>query len=402
MTWISIFGVAIGVTSLIVVLSVMGGFAGDLKRKLLTGTPHIEITAQNKHAGFSLKKYPLTSFKERLAEAEKVQSYIKSDVVLKNDNKLATAQLFGVNPKEESHLWAFDQFMIDGDVESVGRDHKTTLDINGESFPGIILGSALAAKLGIDYGEKLTIVSPMTSVDILFSANTSFERHFVVAGIFNSNLFKYDQSWAVVSLDSARKFMVDYDPYLDEQEFVTGVAARITDVFQVDKFARSITEPKLKVRTWKDLNKSYLVALKLEKYSMSLVLGLIVLVAAFSISGTMAMTVFFRRGQIALMRSLGMTECNVLKLYLFQGLFIGFLGMIMGLIFGLLICFGIYYTDFISLPEGVYYLKKLPVKFLPYDYFFICFGALVLTLVAALFPSYLAAKQNASKGLRFL
>ncbi len=402
MTWVSICGVGIGVASLIVVLSVMGGFSSDLQSKLLKGKPHMEIVAKNVQAGFSLVDSPMSSFQKKLKGAESVEAFIRTDVVLKIENKLATAELFGVDPKRKSHLWAFDQFMVDGEISSIGKKHIAVLSSDSNRYPGIVLGSALAAKLGVGYGDKLTIVTPQSAVDVVFSSSSTFQRHYIVTGVFSSNLFKYDQSWAVVSLDSARKHMVDYDTYLDEEKFITGIATKISDPFKIDEYASRVQQKGLKTMTWKDFNKSYLVALRLEKYSMSIVLALIVLVAAFSISGTMAMTVYFRRGQIALLRSLGMTEGNLLGLYVLQGLFIGAVGLIIGLILGLGVCFGIYAFDFIELPQGVYYLKKLPIKFLPFEYMVICAGALLMTLLAALFPAFFASRQNTSSGLRFL
>ena len=154
--------------------------------------------------------------------------------------------------------------------------------------------------------------------------------------------------------------------------------------------------------TWETANKSLLFALKLEKFAMTLILMLIVIVAAFSISGTMMMTVFHKRGQVSLLRSLGMNRIDITKLYLAHGFTIGTVGILMGLVFGLAICALIKSFQFISLPAGVYHLKSLPCKWLWFDYGIICMSAWVFSLLASTYPALTASKQDPGQGLRYL
>jgi lipoprotein-releasing system permease protein len=160
--------------------------------------------------------------------------------------------------------------------------------------------------------------------------------------------------------------------------------------------------PDLQSVTWKDTNKSLLFALKLEKFTMSSILLLIVLVAAFSISGTIMMTVFHRRSQIALFRSLGMTQMEIAKVFLAIGFFIGTIGTLIGLLLGLSACSLLYFFQFVDLPAGIFYQSKLPVRFLPTEYLVIALCAWVLSIVATLYPALIASRQDPGAGLRYL
>src|SRR5690606_35828 len=156
-----------------------------------------------------------------------------------------------------------------------------------------------------------------------------------------------------------------------------------------------------KALTWQTVNKSLLFALKLEKFTMGAILLLIVLVATFSISGTMMMMVYHKRSQVALMRALGMERGDIARLFVAHGCTIGSIGVVLGMLVGLGVCSLLYYFQFIDLPQGVYYQKKLPVRFLPLEYFVISCCAWALSLLAAVYPALVAARQDPGTGLRF-
>ncbi|MEZ4741231.1 MAG: FtsX-like permease family protein [Bdellovibrionota bacterium] len=405
MTTMSICGVALGVFALVVVLSVMGGFEQDLKSNMFRGLPHLEILANNAMAGFSLKEYPIEMFKRDFSDAVAIEPFTQADVVLRQKKHLASVKIFGVDPKAGGKLWGFSSSMVQGKLEDL--DEKRPMlysDTPKNHYPSIVLGESLAIELGVDIGEAVHVLNPQVSIRQTFSAsNTSLSSTFIVSGIFRTDLPAYDAKYAVVSLEQGRKFMADYDEVLDEQEYVAGVALNISDPNKIDTFVQRVSKYKsLQALSWKKVNKSLLFALKLEKFTMGAILLLIVLVAAFSISGTMMMTVFHRRSQIALMRSLGMTQRDVLKLFITHGFSIGSVGIILGLSLGLLVCGGIYAQLLdVTLSEGVYYQKKLPVRFLPVDYLVIVGCAWVLSVIAAAYPAYTASKQDPGVGLRY-
>jgi lipoprotein-releasing system permease protein len=334
--------------------------------------------------------------------------------------------LFGVEPERRGHLWGFGNAMTEGDLGALAKPHPAapSAESNGQGDvgavpmrPGILLGEQLAEQLGAELGDEIVVLSPQAGVDTALGGGT-VSRTYVVAGKFRTGLFNYDAKWAVVSLQEGRKFMPDYDESLDAEQYVTGVAlnfpnpteiqATVAPVFPLgedpppDGTVISGPFKGLVPLTWQKANKSLLFALKLEKFAMGSILMLIVVVAGFSISGTMMMTVFHRRGQVSLLRSLGMSRQDVARLYLTHGFTIGTVGILTGLLFGLAVCLLIKSFQFIPLPAGVYQLKSLPCRWLWGDYVIICIMAWLFSLAAAMYPAMTAARQDPGAGLRYL
>jgi lipoprotein-releasing system permease protein len=404
MTIVSIFGVTLGVAVLIIVLSVMGGFEHELKQKMLKGQPHLEVFAENALAGFSLQKYPISTFKKRMPEAAAIEPFTQADVVLKQGKHMAAVVLFGVDPKFDRHLWGFNDAMVGGRLEDIGTTHYPIIRFEKDNMklPGIVLGDGLAEQLGADLGDEIVVLSPAAASSSQLIGGGTISRHYVLAGTFHTGLFNYDGKWAVVSLDEGRKFMADYDPSLDEEQYVSGVAINSKDPYDIDKLAAKVKKMNgLVATTWKDSNAALLFALKLEKYTMGAILMLIVLVAAFSISGTMMMTVFHKKRQVCLLRSIGMSKLEVARLFMMQGMAIGLVGILIGLAIGVSACVLIYQLRYVEMPTNIMSLRALPVKFLPLEYGIICLSAWGLSLFGAVYPALIASHQNPSSGLRY-
>lgn len=405
MTIFSILGVAIGVATLIIVLSVMAGFEADLRKKMLTGEPHVEIFAENAAAGLSLKEFSLEQIEKKVPEAVTIEPFTKSDVVLKHRKHLQSAELIGIDPSHENELWVFSRSLVEGSLDDLASKHAPIISEDGgdHRWPGIILGVGLAGNLGVDIGDEIIIINPAIATDssLAMTAETT-TRHYVVVGLFHSQIFNFDNKWAVVNLSEGRRFMAEYDYTLEEDQYVSGIAINLKDPYKSETVVDRIKKlGQLQPVSWQTSNKSLLFALKLEKFAMGSILMLIVLVAAFSISGTMMMTVFHKRTQISLLRAIGMNRLGILKLYLYHGLAIGLVGTLFGLLLGLGACFLIYNFHFIHLPRGVYLIKALPVRFVPEAYVIICTAASLFSLIASAYPAYTAAKQNPSAGLRY-
>ena len=404
MTIFSILGVTLGVAALIIVLSVMGGFEQDLKEKMLKGQPHLEILAENPTLGFSLNEISLSDIKNSVPSGRGFSPFTQTDVVIKRGKHLAAINLVGVDLSFDNTMWAFWDTVVDGKLESIEEKHTPLLSFGNDtsSFPGIVLGEGVAGQLGADIGDEISLVSPQAaSGAVLFSGGT-VSRTYVITGIFRSRIFTYDSKWAVVKLGEGRKFMPDYDPYLDAERYVTGIAVNADDPHDVDGIvSRLKSKYPLNFRTWKDTNSALLFALQLEKYTMGAILMLIVLVAVFSISGTMMMTVFHKKTQVCLMRSIGMTKRDISRLYVMQGASIGLLGISLGLTIGLSVCWCIHKFRYLDMPANLHSLGGLPVKFLPEEYAIICLAALFLSILGAVYPALVASRQNPSSGLRY-
>jgi lipoprotein-releasing system permease protein len=405
MTVVSVMGVAIGVGAIVLVLSVMGGFEADLRRQMLSNEPHIEIlAAQNAAAGFSLLDNPITEFKEAFPEVGRIEPFISADVVLKRGSSVAAASMIGVRQDlEGSKLWVFETAFVDGSFADMFKLSKPVVSQNPDAvveLPGLALGAQLANQIGADIGDEITILSPQSSSSAALSGGT-LARRYVLRGVISTGHFAYDGKWIIMPIDEARYFMPDFDPSLIEQQYVTGVAFNVPNPMNMESYLeKSKKWADLAPKTWQTTNKSLLFALKLEKFTMGSILTLIILVAAFSISGTLIMTVFHKKGQVSILRSLGMTKREIAGLYLAHGFSIGTVGVLIGLSFGLAACLLIKNTHLFPLPDGYYYLKMLPVKFLPFEYVVICSLAWVFALVASTYPALAAAGQNPTDGVR--
>ena len=405
MTIISVGGVAVGVMALIIVLSVMGGFERELRRKMLQGLPHLEVlSARNALEGFSLNEHPLAEFEEAWEGASRPEPFTQGDVVLKQGKHLSAVVLFGIDPDRGGRLWGFYEAMDSGDVADLGKDHLPLISMSGDDkrWPGILLGSKLAGQLGADFGDEITVLSPHAATGSSLLSGGTASRTFVLVGTFTTGLFNYDGKWAVVNLDEGRRFMLDYDPSMDADRYVSGVAVNVPDPDDVERWAANVNKYKdLKTHTWKETNASLLFALKLEKFTMGSILMLIVLVAAFSISGTMMMTVFHKKRQVCLLRSIGMSRSGVVKFFLIQAFTICSAGIAIGLSLGLGACVLIHNLRDQEMPPDLHVLTTFPVRFLPVDYGVICIVALFLGIAGALYPALTASRQDPGSGLRY-
>ncbi len=395
MTFVSIAGVTLGVLALTVVLSVMGGFERDMKAKMLKGLPHLEVYLRdNPLHGFSLHQYPLAWFQRTFPQAALIEPFIQVDVVLKHNRHLSAAVLFAVEPSKGGQLWGFRRrdALLEGSYRGLQPRHDS-------SPPGILLGDGLAVQMGAEVGDEITILNPNSALTAAGGLATS-ARVFTLVGIFHTGLFTYDGKWAVIALAEGRKFLPDYDVSLDEEHYVSGVALNFPDPDRVTSAARRLAQTPLKGLTWKETNSSLIFALQLEKVAMGTVLMLIVLVAAFSISGTIMMTVFYRRHQIALLRALGLTARRTYWVFLAQGVLIGTIGVSGGMLMGITILLLLANYP-IPLPQEIYYLGNVPVRFLWRDYLVIGMLAWLLSLLSAVYPATVATREMPSKGLRF-
>lgn len=407
MTTVSISGIALGVAALVIVLSVMGGFERDLKGKMLRGSPHLEIFAENTLAGFALKDHPLEWFQQLFAGEDGVEAFTQADVAMEHGKFMSSGVVFGIDP-EGGGLWSYKGSMVEGDLSAIGQSHLPllSLDESGDRWPGIVLGDKLARQLGAEVGDEINLISASAMVSSSAAmAGSTLSRRYVVVGIFHTGLFNYDAKWAVVSIDEGRRFLQDYDHSLARDHYVSGVGINALDPIHIERLADKIRGDKrfrgLKTVTWKESNSSLIFALKLEKFSMGSILMLILLVAAFSISGTMMMSVFHKKREVNLLRSLGMSQRQVVVLFLLQAHTIATVGILLGCTLGLSACSLLWLLGSIQLPAMAEILRIFPVKFLPVEYVVICLFAWLLGLIGACYPAWMASRQEPSRGLRY-
>ena len=383
-TGISILGIMIGVMALIVVLAVMNGYREDLLKKILGVNSHIFIL--NYNGG-------ITDTEDVIESATKVDGvisatpFIYSQVMIKKDENISGAILRGVDPNTGGKVINIDS-MIKGASLSVLKQSETGLK-------GVIIGSELSRQIGALPGDIVTIVSPVGKLTPL--GRVANEDNFIVKGLFESGMYEYDNSLLYISLTDAQHFLSLGDE-------VTGIELRIKDIQDSEEISSTIQD-KLGypywTKDWKMMNRSLFSALKLEKVTMFIILTMIILVGALNIISSLVMLVMEKHRDISILRTMGASSKSIMYIFIFQGLFVGFVGTLLGLVSGSFLCQLLERYKFIKLPPDVYYITTLPVRMEWMDTFLIAFAAIVISFIATIFPSRQASRVNPLEALRY-
>lgn len=389
-TLISIAGVMVGVTALIVVIAVMNGFKEDLRDKILGVTSHVVISRFDGN----ISKYQEVRAKvEEVSGVNAATPFIYTQVMISSRKAISGAVLRGIEPKTASKVINLPKNLRAGSLEELEAENKPE---GMRSTPGIILGNELARNIGASRGEPVTVISPLGRLTPLGRVPRS--QTFRVAGIFDSGMYEYDSTIAYVSLWAAQRFLGIGDR-------VTGIEVRVDDIYEADRVARAIGKAlggyPYWSRDWMRMNKNLFSALKLEKIVMFIILTLIILVAAFNIVGTLIMVVIEKTRDIAILKSMGATRRSIMKIFLIEGAVIGLVGTLLGLLGGYTLCTLLATYKFIELPSDVYYISTLPVKMNPLDVALIALAAIVITLAASVYPAWQASRFDPAEAIRY-
>ena len=266
-----------------------------------------------------------------------------------------------------------------------------------ESLPGVLVGRELVKQMHLYVGQETRLVSPLSDPSNPDATGTPipFNRDYRIAGIFFTGMYEYDLKFVYVSLDSL-------DEFLDRGDAIDGIEVRIGSPDDTDRYVKKLSDtlgPKYRVVDWKELNRSLFSALKLEKIAMFLVLGIVIIVASFSIIGNLIMVVVEKQREIALLKTLGASDQGIMGLFAIQGLLIGLIGTMLGVATGLAFCY-IGKRVGIPLNPDVYYIDKLPVNV---DYGSVgmtFFAGVVISIVATFYPAFLGSRVRPATGMR--
>jgi lipoprotein-releasing system permease protein len=392
-TFISIAGVTVGVMALIVVLAVMSGFEKTLKEKILGTQAHLVLLKAGQEG--------MDHYEEVAKKVEEVKGvvsaapFIFNQVMLSSESNVSGVVLKGIDPDRVGKVTELAHNLKVGRLQDLKGE--------GESLPGIILGVELAKHLSVAINDDIQIISPLGTLTPMGMMPKM--KRFRVKGIFHSGMYEYDNTMAYISLESAQKFF-------SMGARVTGIEIKTNNLYQVKVIGKEIRREMgypFWTKDWMEMNRNLFSALKLEKIAMFIILVLIVLVAAFNIISTLIMVVMEKSKDIAILKSMGAPSKGILKIFVIEGLVIGIVGTIFGAILGLGAAFNLEkITGFVEnlfgfkiLASDVYYIDKLPSQVNPFDVTLIIITAILISLLATLYPSWRASKLDPAEALRY-
>ena len=368
---ISILGVAVGVAALLVVLGVMSGFDADLQEKIVGSNPHLIVEAEG---GIAQPEQALEELL-RVPGVAAAAPFVQTEALLKFKERSAGAILRGVDPEREPRVTAISRGVVEGSWPPASDK--------------IILGSELARRWGVQKGDLISVVV----------SEKAKPRQMMVGGIFSTGMYEYDAHLALAPIATVQEMLGILEP-----PKVSGIGIRIEDPQRAQEMKR-ILQRRLGspfwVVSWMDLNQNLFAALKLEKFTMFMILTLIVAVACFNIIATLLMMVVRKTKEIGILKAVGATNAAVRRIFTWTGLIIGFLGTAAGAGLGLGLCALLKKYQFIQLPPEIYYIDRLPVLLKSSDILTVVGAALAISWAACLYPAWVAARLQPAEAVRY-
>jgi lipoprotein-releasing system permease protein len=383
-TLVSLLGVCLGVAALIVILSVMNGFEGELRDRLLALTAHARITSQGP------VDWPSVAAVARSAPGVTgVAPYAEVHALAVRTPEMLPVQLRGIDPRAESAVSDLEDDLLEGRLEDLG--------------PGtdrIILGSIVAQLLGVTSGDAVTLLIPSIAAS---GAPEPRLREFTVAGVFEIGLQDHDGVLALANIEDVRAVA---------PANAVGLRLHFEDALQAPAIASRVAgrlPPDVTLRDWTQEHASYFRAIRIEKTMMALILLLIVAVAAFNIVAMLVMVVTDKRSDIAILRTFGASPRRVMGVFVTQGLVIGWLGVVLGVALGVALTLNVdpivtfleRTFGFQIMDADVYYITRIPADLQWLNVGWIGGAALVLTALATLYPALRAARVPPAEALRY-
>jgi lipoprotein-releasing system permease protein len=385
----SIIGIALGVMALIIVLSVMNGFQSELKTRILSVASHLEISKPGK----TIQDWQNLQAKIKTQEGVKdLAPFVESQVMLALGKYNRGVIIRGIEPS------------LEGNVSDINlKIVKGAYSLEPSKF-NILIGVDIARTFSLTVGDKITVMSSQSN----YSPAGMIPRlkRFVVSGIFEIGMHSYDSGLVLINMQDAQKFF-------QMGSGVSGLRIKINDLNQtksisskLKKYLHSVDQ--LYLSDWTMQHANLFAAIQMEKKVMFIILTLIIAVAAFNIVSSLVMGVTEKKGDIAILRTLGASQKSIMYIFIAQGSLIGIIGTFFGVLFGVLISINIdviipfienlFNTQFLS--KDIYYISKVPSKLLVSDIYVIGLMGLFLSFIATIYPSYKASKINPAEALK--
>ncbi|MEO0137478.1 MAG: FtsX-like permease family protein [candidate division WOR-3 bacterium] len=374
-TLIAIGGIFVGVSALLITLSIMNGFQNELRRRILGGTPHIIVRR--------FFNEPMDDYEE-VMDKLKGLSFIKAQApfvvtksLIRNRKNVDGVVIRGVIPELEKNVTEVSTHMIEGEFN---------LD------QGCVLGIELAHNLKASVGDTIVITSPFLEQIGLLPRS----RRLIVKGIFDLGVYDYNATVVYLNLK-------DVQQLFEIGNAVSGIELRVDDVYKTPMYTKIIEERigyPFRVQDWIEMNHSVFAALKLEKIVTFIVLTLIILVAGFNIVGTLINIVKKKTKEIGILRSYGFTKKQIMRIFIYLGSIMGIIGTLLGIIFSIVACYLLNRYQFVNLPGDVYFIQTLPVEMSVNDFVAVAIASILISFLATIYPALRAASLVTVEALR--
>ena len=380
----SFLGIMLGVAILIIVMSVMNGFKTDLTKKILGLNPHIVIEPNS----FEINDLYISKISDNFKNFTLSRSFSGEGIIITNENAKGVI-LKGVDKNEENIIEFFNRFVVDGNLKDFGAGK-------------ILIGSELAYNLNLKEGESINVMSSAFVSTPL--GNLPKQENFKVAGIFNTGFLEFDQNLIFLNIE-------DVLAIFEKDKKDQNVEIYLQDPLKANFYKKKIQkiDQNFFIYTWSDLNKSLFSALKVERNVMFLILSLIVVVAAFNIISGLTILIKNKTKEIAILKTLGLSNNSIKKTFFLTGLSIGFFATVSGIVLGVLFSINVEKIriflssafNFEIFPSDIYFLEELPSEINLYSILVIFLISIFISMVASYLPAMRISKMSTFRALRY-
>jgi lipoprotein-releasing system permease protein len=382
---ISTLGVTVGVMALLIALALMTGLQGELRDRIVGSAAHVYV--------FKVGEGGIADYPAELAKLRQVPRVVGAapviigQALMRGGSNEAFVTIKGIEPKLERTVTDVGKALEAGSLdalESRGADR----------VPGIVIGRDLATKLGAFVGDSVTVITAEGTLSPM--GIMPGRRRLEVVGIFKLGLYEYDNNYGFVSLDTARR--------LFDRDRVDFIELKVDDIWAASLVADDISArlgPTYLTQDWIDMNQSLFSALWLEKYAIAITIGLIVMVAALNIVASLVLLVMEKHRDIAILKTMGASTRSIRNVFVLQGLVIGLVGTLVGSTLGLALIYVLDRYKLIHVPIDVYQIAYVPFRLETRDFLAVVAAAIVICLVATIYPSRQAAKLDPAQSLRY-
>jgi len=387
-TYISISGVTIGVAALIIVLSVMNGFESEIRERIIGVDTHLQVR-QFHHEPFDNVDEVMASMAD-IPHITAMTPYVHGKGMMRSlgNKEQAPVAIRGMDAEG-----ILDVTEIVGDLVWGDLNLGNVPTAEGRDMPGVLVGRYLADRLYLDVGDKVLLMS-LAGVTNTFTMPPM--KTFIVTGVFETGFFEFDDTYIYISLKTAQELNK-----LGNK--VEGVEVRLDDLDKAGEVKEMIKDRlsyKFNPQTWFELRQNLFSWMQLEKYAAFIILSLIIMVAAFNIISTLIMVVMEKTREIGIFKSMGATDGAITRIFLYEGIFVGVVGTLIGIFIGFGLCWAQQTYGFFSLPGDVYFIDTMPVKMKIFDFLAIATASVLICLVSSIYPAKRAAKLDPVEAIR--